>query len=73
VLGASRWTNFMLRPPTPELLDLIVEMSRNQSLCDEFTSNFSEPARQWSRMASAQRIQAWIEEHRSVGPTTAVA
>jgi 2-polyprenyl-6-methoxyphenol hydroxylase-like FAD-dependent oxidoreductase len=73
VLGASRWTNFMLRPPSPELLELIVEMSRNQSLCDEFTSNFNEPARQWGRLASAQRIRAWIEEYRAAGPMTAIA
>src|SRR5262249_12447562 len=54
VLGASRWTNVMLQPPSPELLDLTVEMSRSQSLCDEFTDQFNEPERQWSRLASGQ-------------------
>jgi 2-polyprenyl-6-methoxyphenol hydroxylase-like FAD-dependent oxidoreductase len=71
VLGASRWTNLMLQPPSPELLELTLEMSRNQSLCDEFTNNFNDPARQWDRLASAQRIRAWIEESRrqAVGVT----
>jgi hypothetical protein len=39
-------------------------MSRNQSLCNEFTNTFNDPARQWDRLASAKRIYAWIEEHR---------
>jgi hypothetical protein len=64
VLGASHWTNLMLQPPPPELLDLTLEMSGNQSLCDEFTNNFNDPARQWDRLASAQRIREWIHEYR---------
>jgi hypothetical protein len=36
-------------------------MSQNQALADEFTENFNYPDRQWDRIASAERIQAWIE------------
>jgi 2-polyprenyl-6-methoxyphenol hydroxylase-like FAD-dependent oxidoreductase len=73
ILGASRWTNLMLRPPSPELLELVLEMSRNQSLCDEFTENFNYPDRQWDRLASAERIRAWMDEHRNATPATAAA
>jgi hypothetical protein len=39
---------------------LIGTMSQNQALADEFTENFNYPDRQWDRVASAERIQAWI-------------
>jgi len=63
ILGASRWTNLMLQPPSPELRDLIVEMSRRQPLCDAFTNNFNHPERQWDHIASRQGIRAWIDQH----------
>ena len=73
LLAASRWTNMFLQPPSPELMELVFEMSRNQSLCDEFTNNFNFPERQWDHLASAERIRAWIEARRNVTPAAAVA
>ena len=49
VLGASRWTNIMLAPPSEAMGALIGTMSQNQTLCDEFTENFNYPERQWDR------------------------
>jgi 2-polyprenyl-6-methoxyphenol hydroxylase-like FAD-dependent oxidoreductase len=72
VLGASRWTNMMLQPPSPDMLDLTFEMSRNPLLCNEFTNNFNFPERQWDRLASAQRIRAWIDDRRDNVPAAAV-
>jgi hypothetical protein len=48
-------------------------MNRNPLLCNEFTNNFNFPERQWDRLASAQRIRAWIEERRNGIPAVAVA
>ena len=73
ILCASRWTNIMLQPPSPDLMDLIIEMSRNPDLCNEFTSNFNYPERQWDRVASPQRIRAWIEDRRTVVPEVSAA
>jgi 2-polyprenyl-6-methoxyphenol hydroxylase-like FAD-dependent oxidoreductase len=73
VLGASRWTNIMLQPPSPEMMDFTLEMNRNPLLCNEFTNNFNFSERQWDRLASAQRIRAWIEERRNGIPAVAVA
>jgi 2-polyprenyl-6-methoxyphenol hydroxylase-like FAD-dependent oxidoreductase len=73
VLAASRWTNLFLQPPSPELMELVFEMSRNQVLCDEFTNNFNYPERQWDHLASAERIRAWIETRRNVTAAAAVA
>jgi 2-polyprenyl-6-methoxyphenol hydroxylase-like FAD-dependent oxidoreductase len=60
VLGASRWTNMMLKPPSEALGGLIGAMSQNQRLADEFTENFNYPEQQWDRISTPARIQAWI-------------
>jgi styrene monooxygenase len=64
ILGAARWTNMFLRPPSPELMQLIGAMSTDRSLCDEFTDNFNRPEAQWDRLASPRRILSWIAETR---------
>ena len=61
VLGAARWTNLMIGPPSEELQMLIGAMSQNRKLCDEFTQNFNAPEAQWDRLSSGPRIRDWIE------------
>lgn len=61
VLGASRWTNLMMGPPSNELQMLIGAMSQNQALCNEFTQNFNAPDEQWERLSSPERIREWVE------------
>src|SRR4051812_589238 len=60
VLAAARWTNLMLQPPSEALGMLIGAMSQNRELADEFTENFNYPDRQWDRVSSPQRIDAWL-------------
>lgn len=71
VLCATRWTNLFLRPPSPELGQLIGAMSQNRALCDEFTDNFNYPEQQWDRVASPARILAWLDEYESALPKAA--
>jgi 2-polyprenyl-6-methoxyphenol hydroxylase-like FAD-dependent oxidoreductase len=61
VLGVSRWTNVLLKPPSESLGMLIGTMSQNKKLCDEFTENFNYPEIQWDRIATLQRIRSWID------------
>ena len=61
VLAAARCTNIMLQPPSEALGMLIGTMSQNPALANEFTENFNYPDRQWDRISTPQRIQAWIE------------
>lgn len=65
ILGATRWTNLFLQPPSPELMQLIGTMSQDRALCDEFTDNFNRPEEQWNRLASPQRILNWLAEPRA--------
>lgn len=61
VLGAARWTNLVMAPPSEELQMLLGAMSQNKALCDEFTQNFNAPEEQWERLSSPQRIRHWVE------------
>lgn len=61
VLGAMRWTNMMLPPPSQELQMFVGAMSQNQALCDEFTDNFNQPEQNWENLCSPRRIMAWVE------------
>ncbi|MDD3444561.1 MAG: hypothetical protein PHS60_04075, partial [Zavarzinia sp.] len=66
VLGATRWTNFMLKhlqAGTPELLEYIGAISQNKPLADLFTTNFNYPERQWDCFASPERMRAWCRSN----------
>ncbi|MGD2166831.1 MAG: monooxygenase, partial [Gammaproteobacteria bacterium] len=61
VLGAMRWTNLMLAPPSEAMQQFVGAMSQNRALCDEFTDNFNAPEKQWENLRTPERIHAWIE------------
>jgi hypothetical protein len=73
VLGASDWTNLMLAPPPPHLLDLVVAMAQHQPVCDEFTDNFNDPERQWDILATPERTRGFLDRHLDRPATTAAA
>jgi styrene monooxygenase len=66
VLGATRWTNYMmqnLQAGTPSLLQYIGEVSQKRPLADRFTDNFNYPERQWDCFASPERMRAWCAQN----------
>lgn len=66
VLGATRWTNFMmtnLKAMPVELQQFIGALSQNRAMADEFTDNFNFPEKQWDCFASVDRMKAWVEAH----------
>ncbi len=69
VLGAARWTNFMmtnLKAMPIELQQFIGALSQNRALADEFTDNFNFPEKQWDCFASVDRMKAWVETRMAV-------
>ena len=63
ILGASHWTNAFLQPPDEARVELMVAMSRDQQLADEYLDNFNCPERQWQRIGSVDGIGDWIAEN----------
>lgn len=64
VLGATRWTNFMLtnlRTLPEEFRQFLGAVSQSRPLADEFTDNFNYPERQWDCFASIDRMRKWCE------------
>ena len=54
LLGASRWTNAFLQPPDDTGMELMVALSHDRRLAQEYFENFSRPDRQWERIGSAE-------------------
>jgi 2-polyprenyl-6-methoxyphenol hydroxylase-like FAD-dependent oxidoreductase len=59
VLAHFDFTNFMLAPQ-PHLFDVIGAMSQNPALADDFTDNFTDPARHLEHLASPDATAAYI-------------
>jgi hypothetical protein len=64
VLSASRWTNAFLQPPDDARIELMMAMSQDRRLAQEYFENFSRPDRQWERVGSAEGIRRWLHETR---------
>jgi 2-polyprenyl-6-methoxyphenol hydroxylase-like FAD-dependent oxidoreductase len=59
VLAHFDFTNFMLAPQA-QLGDVMGAMSQNPALSDDFTENFTDPARQLEHLASSEAAAAYI-------------
>ena len=68
VLSAARWTNEFLQPPDEARIELMVAMSQERQLADEYFDNFNQPERQWERVGSAERIRGWLRDILSHSP-----
>jgi len=53
-----------LAAPDDARMELMLAMSRDQRLANEYIDNFDRPERQWDRTGSADRIRAWVGEAR---------
>ena len=59
VLAHFDFTNFMLAPQ-PHLFEVIGAMSQNPALSNDFTDNFTDPARQLEHLASPEATAAYV-------------
>src|SRR5258705_13586633 len=70
VLGAARWTNFMLSslntlPDT--FTEFLGVVAQNRGLADKFTDNFNYPEKQWELFSNPDSVGPWIAENSSSG------
>lgn len=66
VLGATRWTNFMLNAlrTLPEAFtQFLGAVSQDRGLADKFTDNFNYPEKQWDLFSNPDAIGPWIAEN----------
>ncbi|MBC2641862.1 MULTISPECIES: styrene monooxygenase subunit StyA [unclassified Rhodococcus (in: high G+C Gram-positive bacteria)] len=64
VLGATRWTNFMLtnmKELPNHFVEFLGRVLTDQQLSDRFTENFNYPEKQWDIFSSPENMIAWIE------------
>jgi len=64
ILGAARWSNAFLQPPDEARMELMVAMSRDEKLADEYYDNYNFPELQWQRIRSPETIHDWLAEQR---------
>lgn len=56
------WTNAMLRPPPPHVLELFVAASMCKPIADAFVDNFYAPELQWRILADPEVTRAFVEQ-----------
>jgi Styrene monooxygenase A putative substrate binding domain len=69
VLGATRWTNFMLSAlnTLPDAFTQFLRaVAQNRGLADKFTDNFNYPERQSDLFSNPDSVGPWIAENSSV-------
>jgi styrene monooxygenase len=69
VLGAARWTNFMLSAlnTLPDAFtEFLGAVAQNRGLADKFTDNFNYPEKQWELFCNPDSAGPWIAENSSV-------
>ena len=70
VMGISDWTNIMLNPP-PHVLEMVMAMASNRTLCDAFSGNWDRPERNLEALATPERTRAFMERHTAGSPALA--
>lgn len=66
VLGATRWTNYMLknlRELPNSLVEFLGAVSLDRGLADKFTTNFNYPETQWDIFSSPESMSSWVESN----------
>lgn len=63
VLGATRWTNYMLtnlRELPNEFVEFLGAIASDRQLADRFTDNFNYPEVQWDIFSSPENMKEWV-------------
>jgi 2-polyprenyl-6-methoxyphenol hydroxylase-like FAD-dependent oxidoreductase len=61
--AATEWTNMILQPPPPYVIELFAAAAQNRALADELTENFNEPERNWEIFSNPEGAAAFLARH----------
>jgi 2-polyprenyl-6-methoxyphenol hydroxylase-like FAD-dependent oxidoreductase len=59
----TEWSNFMLLPPPPHIVDLLVAAAQNQAIADAFADGFANPQPTWELLRSPEHVAAFLDAH----------
>jgi 2-polyprenyl-6-methoxyphenol hydroxylase-like FAD-dependent oxidoreductase len=57
----TEWSNFMLLPPPPHIINLLVAAAQNQAIADAFADGFANPLPTWELLRSPERVAAFLD------------
>jgi 2-polyprenyl-6-methoxyphenol hydroxylase-like FAD-dependent oxidoreductase len=57
----TEWSNFMLQPPPPHIIDMLVAAAQNQAIADAFANGFANPLPTWELLRSPERVAAFLD------------
>ncbi|MEO7590827.1 MAG: styrene monooxygenase/indole monooxygenase family protein [Byssovorax sp.] len=55
------WTNLMLGPPAPQVLQVLGAATQSKAVADVFADNFNDPSRQWEILSSMEHTQSFLQ------------
>lgn len=61
--SGAEWTNAMLGPPPPHVIELFLAASRNRAIADEVSDNFGWPEKNWPIFRSPEGTAACLARH----------
>jgi 2-polyprenyl-6-methoxyphenol hydroxylase-like FAD-dependent oxidoreductase len=61
--AATQWTNMMLQPPPPHVMELFAAATQNKRLADELVENFNVPERNWEVFGNLEGAAALLARH----------
>jgi len=59
----ARWSNAMLQPPQPHMIELMVAAAQNQPVADAFAGFFEQPTLAWEIMSSQEATTAFLQQY----------
>ena len=55
------WSNFMLQPPPPHVIGLLVAAAQNQAIADAYADGFANPLPTWELLRRPERVAALLD------------
>jgi 2-polyprenyl-6-methoxyphenol hydroxylase-like FAD-dependent oxidoreductase len=61
----TEWSNFMLLPPPPHIINLLVAAAQDQAIADAFADGFANPLPAWELLRSPEHVAAVLDTSRA--------
>jgi 2-polyprenyl-6-methoxyphenol hydroxylase-like FAD-dependent oxidoreductase len=59
----AQWSNTMLQPPQPHMIELMVAAAHLQPVADAFVGFFEQPHQAWKLLSSQEEASAFLHQH----------